>query len=176
MRDRIKSRLATLKKKQIAFSEAYKKHSAALFRFSFYKLSDQEASKDILQETFIKAWAYISKHGAVKNTRAFLYKITSNLIIDEYRKRKHNDSLDTLKESGFDPSFDDTHAWMEKIDGKKAVQLLEKMPEPYRTALHMKYIEDLSLQEIAKKTGEHENAIAVRLHRGIIKLKELYKF
>ncbi|MDP3962569.1 MAG: RNA polymerase sigma factor [bacterium] len=159
---------------QKQFIEAYEKHSDALFRFCFFKLSDKERAKDLLQETFSKAWEYVSTKGGVDNLRAFLYKILSNLIIDEYRKRKPVDSLEDLKDVGFDPSRDDTASWMNRIDGSKAIILLLKIPEPYRSAIFMRYVQGLSLGEIAEITEENENAIAVRIHRGLDKLRKLY--
>lgn len=160
------------KKKQ--FTEAYEKHSDALFRFAFFKLSDRERAKDLLQETFSKAWEYVSTKGDVDNIKAFLYKILSNLIIDEYRKRKPVDSLEDLREVGFDPSRDSTETLVNRIDGSKAIMLLRKIAEPYRSAIFMRYIQELSLKEIAELTEENENAIAVRIHRGLEKLRKLY--
>lgn len=164
-----------MKNSKKQFIEAYEKHSEALFRFCFFKLSDRERAKDLLQETFAKAWEYISKKGDVENIKAFLYKILSNLIIDEYRKRKPVDSLEDMKEIGFDPPSDDTASWMNRIDGSKAIILLRKIPEPYKSAIFMRYVQGLSLGEIAEVMEESENAIAVRIHRGLEKLKKLYK-
>ncbi|HEY4494504.1 MAG TPA: RNA polymerase sigma factor [Candidatus Paceibacterota bacterium] len=164
-----------MKTRQQQFIDAYEKHSESLYRFCFFKLNDKELAKDLLQETFTKAWVYISKDEKVINIKAFLYKILSNLIIDEYRKRKPIDSLETLKETGFDPSFDDTSSWVDKMDGAQAVELLKDIPDSYRDVLFMRFIEELSLSEIGSITGESENAIAVRIHRGLNKLRALYK-
>ena len=54
------------------------------------------------------------------------------------------------------------------------MELIKKLPQEYRDVLFMKYVSDLSLGEIADIVGEKENTIAVRIHRGIKKLKELY--
>jgi len=50
---------------------------------------------------------------------------------------------------------------------------LQKLPDAYREALSLRYIEGLSPQEIGKIVGESENAVSVRIHRGLKKLKEL---
>ncbi len=143
-------------------------------------------AKDLLQETFAKAWEYISRSERVgdkvgetvreeiKNLKAFLYKIMSNLIIDEYRKRKPVDSLEDMSLVGFDPSFDDTDSWVDKLDGSLAFEILNKIPETYRDVIFMRYVQELSLSEIAKVTDENENTIAVRIHRGLAKLREIY--
>ncbi len=156
------------------FNEAYKKYADSLFRFSFFKLNDRELSTDILQEAFIKAWQYMAVK-PVKNMRALLYKITSNLVIDEYRKRKPLDSLEDLHEKGFDPGFNDTEEMIHTIDAHEAQKLLKQVPEPYRTTLVMKFFKGLSLSEISKITHEKKNVIAVHIHRGMARLQKLYR-
>jgi RNA polymerase sigma-70 factor (ECF subfamily) len=155
--------------------DAYNNHSDALFRYGVFKISDREMANDLVQETFVRAWQYLVKNGTVDNYKAFLYKIMTNLVIDEYRKRAAPESLETMREEeGFDPGLDDTHRWIDAIDGKQAVQLIKKIPSPYGEAVFMRYVEELSLSEIALITGERENTIAVHIHRGLEKLKVLF--
>lgn len=163
-----------MRDKQTQLETAYSEHADALFRYGLFKLNDREQAKDILQETFVRAWQYLSKNESVDNFKAFLYKIMGNLVIDEYRRRKPVDSLETMSEDGFDPSFDDTDRWFDTIDGTRALNLLSKVPAPYGEAVYMRYVEELSLKEIAEVTGERENTIAVHIHRGLEKLKDLY--
>ncbi len=165
-----------MRDKQLQLEKAYEEHADALFRFCLFKLNDREQAKDILQETFVRAWQYLSKNETVDNFKAFLYKIMSNLVIDEYRRRKPVDSLETMSEEGFDPAFDDTERWFDMIDGSVALSLLGKVPAPYGEAVFMRYVQELSLKEIAGITGERENTIAVHIHRGLEKLKDMYLY
>lgn len=171
-------RLTTMKDLQNTFLEAYNTYSEPLFRFCFFKLNDRELAKDLMQETFTKAWMSASTGGLEINcVKAVLYKIAGNLVIDEYRRRNRRGvtpSLDVLHEEGFDPSFDDTESLHNIIDGKEAVQLISKIREPYGESVFMRYVQELTLTEIAEITGESENTISVRIHRGISILKKLY--
>lgn len=160
------------------FLTAYDTYSDSIFRFCFFKLNDRELAKDLMQETFTKVWLSTSKRDVqINNIKALIYKIAGNLIIDEYRRRGRREtvaSLDTLHEDGFDPSFDDTDSVRDIIDGKEAIQLISKIREPYGESVLMRYVQDLTLTEIAEITGETENTISVRIHRGISILKKLY--
>lgn len=160
--------------KQKKFAEAYQKYAEPLLRFSFFKLNDRELSKDLIQETFVKAWQYMAQR-PVKNIRALLYKITSNLVIDEYRRRKTVDSLEDLNEKGFEPGFNDTDEMIHTIDAHEAQKLLKQVPQPYQRTLFMKFFKGLSLNEISKITHEKKNVIAVHIHRGLSKLRKLYR-
>jgi RNA polymerase sigma-70 factor (ECF subfamily) len=155
-----------------SFLAAYDQYADALFRHCLFKVHDREIAKDILQETFTKTWLYISRGNEVKNMRAFLYKTLNNLVIDQYRKKQFS-SLEDLSESGFEPRFEDGSV-EDKIDGEMALKLLDRLPEMYKEAIFLRFVNGLELSEIADITGESENTIAVHVHRGLKQLKELF--
>jgi RNA polymerase sigma-70 factor (ECF subfamily) len=157
-----------------AFLKAYEEYADALFRHCLFKVSDREIAKDLLQETYVKVWAYVAKGKDIGNMRAFLYKTLNNLIIDEYRKKK-NISLEILSEDGFDPKADNLPNTFDIIDGERAVRLLSKLDDPYKETVFLRYVNGLEISEIAEITGQTENAVSVHIHRGLKKLKELYE-
>jgi len=162
-----------MKEHQQSFLTAYEEHSDALFRYCFFKLHDREKALDLLQDTFTKTWQYIESGKRVDNLKAFLYRTANNQIIDEYRRKKAV-SLDAMQEEGFDPEFMEDSSYMERLDGERALKLLKHIPEQYRDAIFMRYVEGLDLKEIAEMLGESENTISVRIHRGIRKLREIF--
>ncbi len=105
--------------------------------------------------------------------KAFLYHVLNGLIIDEYRKHKAT-SLDVLLENGFEPHDDSFERESNIFDGKIAALLICKLPKAYQRVMRMRYIQDLSLAEIALITGETKNTTAVHAHRGLEKLRILY--
>jgi len=155
------------------FTRLYDTYADALFRFCAFKVSDKEQAKDLLSDTFVRAWEYVRKGGAVENEKAFLYKIASNLIID-YRRKKKTLSLDALTEEGFDVSTDEHLRLEEIIDARQAVQALDKIPEQYRDALFMRFIQELGPKEIAEVLGVSENVVSVRINRGLEKVRALF--
>src|SRR3990167_4352630 len=86
------------------FAKAYDEFADAIFRHCYFRLSNREKAKDMMQETFMRVWSYMEKGNTIEFTkiRPFLYKTASNLIIDEYRRNKHELSLDLLREDGFE--------------------------------------------------------------------------
>lgn len=156
------------------FTTAYNEYEKVLRLRAFYKVSNQELAEDLVQKTFIKTWMYLKKGGKIELMKAFLYHVLNNLIIDEYRKKKTT-SLDLIIEKGFEPSIDDYERFIDVLDGETAVLLIDQLPEKQRQIMHMRYVQDLSLQEISSITGQSKNNIAVQAHRGMDKLKSLYK-
>ena len=156
------------------FKDAYDMYKNILGAHAYYKINDKMVSEDLVQETYLKTWTYLLKGGKIEKMKAFLYHVLNNLIVDQYRKRKET-SLDFLLEKGFEPDFDENQSAADILDGQNAFTLIEKLPEPYRDVMKMKYVQDLTLEEMALITGKSRNTLAVRLHRGSEKLKQLYK-
>jgi RNA polymerase sigma-70 factor (ECF subfamily) len=141
---------------------------------AFFKTHNHATGEDLVQDTFMKTWKYLVKGGKIDVMKAFLYHVLNNLIVDEYRKRKTS-SLDVLLEKGYEPGEDTTERLVNKMDGKAALLLIQQLPERYQKVMRMRYIQDLSLAEMSLITGQSKNTIAVQLHRGLEKLKVLYK-
>jgi RNA polymerase sigma-70 factor (ECF subfamily) len=158
---------------KIALSLAYSNFSKGLNLHAFYKIKNKEMCSDLVQETFMKTYVYLLKGDEIIFMRAFLYHVLNNLIIDEYRKKK-NLSLDELIEKGYEPSSDEEERLINFLDGEKAMSLIEKLPEKYKECITMKYVDDLSLEEMSLMTGQTRKTLAVQVHRGLKKLKVLY--
>ena len=106
--------------------------------------------------------------------KAFLYHVLNHLIIDEYRKRKTS-SLDGLLEKGFEPvTRYDSDKLINILDGKSAILLISQLPETYQKMMKMRYVQLLTIKEISILTGLTKNAVTVKTHRGLEKLKILY--
>ncbi|MBU3668834.1 MAG: RNA polymerase sigma factor [Candidatus Taylorbacteria bacterium] len=157
------------------FDQAYETHSDALFRYAFYKVSDKEKALDIVQDTFVRFWEYLAADGEVLNTKSFLYRIATNAIIDYYRKKKEV-SLDDMADIGFDPiDHDGHHRILRSADSKLALELVHKLDEEARAIILMKYVDDLTVKEIAEIFEQRENTISVRLHRALKDLQDLFE-
>jgi len=157
------------------FFDSYNTHADEIFRFVLFKLGDREKAKDILQDVFMRTWLYLSKNAKIDNMRAFLYKTAGNAVIDEYRrqnrKESRSESLETMSESGYDPSFDDVDSLIDKIDGRQAIELIGKLPEVYADVIFLRYVENKNISEIAEITGRSDNTVSVQINRGIKRLK-----
>lgn len=155
------------------FLEAYEKYADAIFRHCALRLADREAGKELMQDTFIRAWESVGRGTKIENCRAFLYKIANNLIIDVARRRKlrQQDSLETLHESGFDLP-DKGPGPARRTEAALALESMSKLEEPYRNVLVMRFIDGLPPSEIAEILGESQNVVSVRIHRGLKQLED----
>lgn len=160
--------------KNTQLTNAYNDFEKKLNSYAFFKLHNYFTGENLVQETFLKTWSYLVKGGKIEMMKAFLYHILNNLIVDEYRKHKTT-SLDVLIEKGYEPGIDDNLKISNIIDGKAVILLIQQLPIKFQKVMRMKYLQDLSLKEMSQITGQTKNTIAVQLHRGLEKLKSIYK-
>jgi RNA polymerase sigma-70 factor (ECF subfamily) len=160
-------------KRQAQLIAAHHDYERGLHLHAFFKIRNRATGDDLVQETFLKTWHYLVMGGKIDTMKAFLYHVLNNLIVDDYRKRK-TISLDALMEKGIEPSIVRTAQPFDILDGKTALLLIQRLPQRYQRVIRMRYVQDLSLQEISLITGQSKNAIAVQIHRGLEKLKLLY--
>lgn len=163
--------------KEKKFIDLYSKEADAIFRFCLLRTSNRDIAKDLVQESFTKIWQTMLLGKDIENMRAFLFKISRNLIIDWYRKKKAV-SLDQIIE-------EDPHGNIALIDegeelslemGAEARFLIMKIKEIdpiYQQVVYLRFVEDMKPHEIAEILGETVNVISVRITRGIEKLREI---
>ncbi len=156
------------------FTQAHGDFEQSLLKRSFFKVNNRALADDLVQATFLNTWKYLVKYGKIDSMQAFLFHVLNNLIIDEYRKNKPV-SLDLMTEGGFQLAIDDSDRLVNKIDGKAAILLIPLLTKKHREVITMRYLEDISLGDIAAKTKQSKNTVAVQIHRGAEKLALLVR-
>lgn len=154
-----------------AFLKAYDEYSDGLFRFCAMKISDKEQARDIVQETFTKAWDYCVGGGDVREWKPFLFRTAYNLIVDTYRKKKSVSLDQMIDDHDFAiPDADDVRN-IDRAEAKRMRAAIDVLDETYRDVLTLRFTEDVPPREIAQIMNLSENVVSVRLHRGIEKLR-----
>ena len=160
------------------FAKIYEDHSDSIFRYCFLRVSDRNVAIDITQDVFMRYWNSLIQKSDISNDKAFLFTIARNAIIDWYRKKK-SFSLEALQEERdefeeFVLLPDDAHN-MQELDAEARFLLdkIKELPPTAQQILYLRYIEDMKPKEIAKILKISENAVSVRIHRGIEDLRKI---
>lgn len=159
---------------QKTYLQVYDKQSDAIFRHCYFRISDREVARDLMQETFTKTWEYLAKGGEIENIRAFLYKVANNLLIDYYRKKRAV-SLEAITEKGIEFASQNSEQEAKiKTDVGFALKYLNELDDAHKQVLIMRYVNDMQIKDIAKVLEETENAVSVRIHRGLKKIQNKF--
>lgn len=139
---------------------------------------------DLVQETFVKAFAAFGQFEQGTNLKAWLYRILTNTFINVYRKKQrdpYQGSTDELEEwqlgnAQSATSSSSRSAEAEAIDRMPASAVkdaLQSIPEDFRLAVYFADVEGFSYQEIADIMKTPVGTVMSRLHRGRRLLREL---
>jgi len=154
-----------------AFSQLVEAYQSPIRRF-FFNLTggDGELSKDLAQDTFIKAWLGIGSFQAAAKFSTWLYRIAYNTFYDYVRIKMPTAGIDM--EILNDRMVADAP---DKDFGMDFEQALTILKEDERAALLLFYMEDQSIDKIAKIMNCPPGTIKSHLHRGKEKLGKYFK-
>ncbi len=157
-----------------AFGELYDIYADSIFRFVYLKLRSREVAEDIASEVFLKIWNILAgEDEAIENFRPFLYKVARNSVIDFYRQNKQDVFPEASVETAVDETNDLAAATHKKEMRGEVEAALQKLKAEYREAVALRYIEEMSVGEIAEVLGKSQGATRVLLHRAMNALKEM---
>jgi len=164
-----------------AFDILLNRHRDTVYSYIYYIVRNRELAEDIFQETFVKAIVTIKQGRYTENGkfRAWISRIAHNLIIDNYRQEKNeqtisNDDCEIDLFNNVKLSEGNVEDEMIKsqilADVKK---LVEYLPENQREVLLLRYYQDLSFKEIADITGVSINTALGRMRYAILNMRRM---
>jgi len=150
-------------------------HMEILYNYALRMTGNTEDAKDLLQETFLKAYRFWEKFEQGTNLRAWLFRIMKNTYINVYRKEaKEPDKVDyndienyydLIRDQNGDDNDLQTKIFGQLLDDDVSTAL-ESLPEEFRTVVILCDIEGLSYEEIAEFSQIPVGTVRSRLHRG----------
>lgn len=157
-----------------SFGRLYDHYISPIYRFIMVKVNNKAEAQDLVHEVFLSAWQNLKNYQHKGHPfSSWLYQIARNKVIDHYRTKKIHTSFENLDEDilqvvGVAESRLDRILNLEKV--KEAIARLS--PEQQDVVI-MKFVEDLSNEEIAKALNKSEGAIRLLQHRAINNLKTI---
>ncbi len=161
----------TLLGDQKAFGQLVEIYRSPICRFFFNMTNgDEELSKDLAQDTFLKAWQNIGSFRSAAKFSTWLYRIAYNTFYDHIRLKKSFTCVD--EETICDTIAADTPNRDFSIDFMQALKILK---EEERAVMLLFYMEDLTIDKISKIMNCATGTIKSHLHRGKEKLAKYFK-
>ncbi len=156
------------------FFEMLKSYEDAIFRYLYFRIQNRAIAVDLTQDTFTKVWLYLSRGKTIEYPEAFLYRSAKNALIDFYKKSKSS-SLDDLLDAGFEPETNKTVDEIFRNDDIQTVQkLVQDLDQESQDIIFLRFSEEKPIEEIAQIYGKSANAMTVKIHRIVKKLRSQY--
>lgn len=182
----IKKRIKqVIKGDQDAFAEIVEIYSNSIYQLGYRMLGNRHEAEDIAQEAFIRAYVNIKSFNQDLKFSTWLFRIATNLCIDRIRKKKPDyyldaevagtDGLTMYSQLASDSPLPEKE--LESLELQESVQKeILKLPEKYRSVIVLKYIEELSLNEISEILDLPLGTVKTRIHRGREALRQQLRY
>jgi RNA polymerase sigma-70 factor (ECF subfamily) len=165
--------MANLEKK---FAKIYDKYVEKIYRFIFLKVDSQESAQDLTGQVFAKVWDKFRKSNGtsddIKNPVAYLYQVARREIANYHRQKSKFQTISTQNLSLPDPHPSSEQTFTLKEELFEIKNCLAQLNEDYQNVIIWRYLENLSIKEIAKMMEKSKGAVRVMLHRALKELRE----
>ncbi len=159
------------------FGQIYDRWVDRIYRFVYIKVNSKEMAEDLTAETFTKAWRAFEaswlKGEPIRDLHSFCYKTARNLIVDHYRSKSRNQSvsLDAVQLADTSPGIEEKS--IVKSDIEMVMRGISGLKDDYQSVIIWKYLDEMTITEIADLLGKSEEATRVTLHRAMASLKKV---
>mgnify|MGYP000250491204 CR=1 FL=1 len=154
------------------------KYEQRMYGYLYRLEGNSEDALDLTQEVFYRAWRSMNTFRAGERVLPWLYQVARNTQIESHRRKQHaRFSLEEAREEiGFEvtsPGRSPVQAAESEQAQDRVQRALMKLPEEYREAVVLRFVEDLPYDEIARIQGVAPGTAKSRVFRAKEQLAEL---
>ncbi len=166
-----------------AFQILVSRYQGKLVNYINTLVHDHDVAVDLGQETFIRVFRYADRYRGDYQFSTWVYRIATNLAIDELRRRERKgrfslrQMIGLFEKDGKPLPIPDLRPTPERtLDTKERLQRLQaavdSLPSKYRLPFLLKEVEDLSYEEICRVLEISMGTVKSRIHRAKMLLRE----
>lgn len=160
-----------------AFETLVRRYQKLVYNVVYQMVRSHEASADLTQDTFLKAYRALSNFKSGCSFKPWLLKIATNSTLNYIRDRKSSSSLEELLEvnpAAEPTASDDVEAEVElRVSQQELFEALGNLPVRQRQVFILRYQHDLKYEDIAEITGASVSSVKSLLFRARDNLRDL---
>ena len=150
-----------MNKKQL-FEKYITTNLDSVYRFAYTYTKNKYDAEDVVSESIIKALNAAETIRSPEYIKTWFYKIIANTAINNLKKKNR---FDEFSEKENEISMEDDHSQI------NLQIILDKLEVKYREIIVLRFMEDMTIKEIAQVTGINESTVKTRLYRALEILK-----
>lgn len=163
------------------FDQEFMPHVNSMYNFAYRLTFDEDDAKDLVQDTYLKAFRFINSFEQGTNAKAWLFRILKNSFINEFRKKSKQPAKVDYNEVEQYYNSDDagesftTDLRVETIQhmiGDEITGALNNIPVDFRTVIILSDLESFTYEEMSKILDIPIGTVRSRLHRARNMMKE----
>ncbi len=171
----------TDEQKNQIFEREFLPHIDSMYNFAYKLTLDEESAKDLVQDTYLKAFRFISSFDLGTNSKAWLFRILKNSFINEYRKNskippkvdyQDVENYYNSEDAHYSLTIDLRSETMQNKLSDEVTNALNSLAVDFRVIIILCDIEGFTYEEISKILDIPIGTVRSRLHRARTLLKE----
>ncbi len=150
----------------------FERHHQEIYAYLYRLLNNREWAHDLTQETFEKVIQHQDQLGSIKNHRAWIYRIASNLAFNALKRQKRWQWLPWKQQDAY--ALEIPGPARQTAEQEAVAQALSQLPSQYRAPLLLFSYYEMSVKEIANILEISPGAVKTRLHRAREQFRQVY--
>ncbi|NEU32018.1 RNA polymerase sigma factor [bacterium LRH843] len=159
-----------------AFSHIINKYKNPLYATILRMTKHPQDAQDLVQESFIKVYEQLGKYDRKGSFSGWIYRVVINHCMDEFRKKRNKMKQVEMNEELTVNMNDPEIIFLKKEKNRHVEHLIATLPEDERMIILLRYVQELSYDEISELIDTPVSTVRNKLHRAKKKMRDTVKY
>lgn len=153
------------------FTERYLPLNETLYKVAYYIMESREEAEDVVQDMYVRLWNSLDSLDMVGNPKAYCVTVIRNMCLDRLRRAdryRMTELDDSISEDACESGPTEEREKVERV-----MQAMEGLSKSERTVFEMRFLQDMSYEDIEKTTGMKNLTLRVLISRARKKIRNM---
>ena len=153
------------------FTERYLPLNETLYKVAYYIMESREEAEDVVQDMYVRLWNSLDSLDLVENPKAYCVTVIRNMCLDRLRRAdryRMTELNDSISEYVCEPGPTEEREKVERV-----MQAMDGLSKSERTVFEMRFLQDMSYEDIEKTTGMKNLTLRVLISRARKKIRNM---
>jgi len=159
----------------VALGEIYDQYADKIYAYIYHRVGQAELAEDLTAQVFMRMLEAVrTGHGWQTSFSGWLYRIAHNIVIDHYRRKGRATFVDIDDAAPMQaPSGDPVASTESQFERQRLRQALAELTDEQSQVISLRFLEDLSIAEVAVVMQKTEGAVKALQYRAVIALRRV---
>ena len=151
-----------------AFSALYREHVQRIYRYIFYRISDEQLAEDLTADVFTKVIEGLPRYvDKGKPFISWLYRIAHARVVDHYRRQDRRPTATNVEEANLSVTPDMDADLMKHHASQILLTAIQSLTSDQQQVIILRFVEGLPIEQVAETLGKKGNAIKALQFRAV---------